>query len=64
MMLEGEAYSRRLESFSDATMQLILDVDSMNKTNAIESNRITADSELTEEEVVEKLKELQARSSR
>ena len=58
MILEGEAYSRRLEEFSDSTMQLILDVDSMSKENAIKSSEITANSGLTEEQVVAELLKL------
>lgn len=58
MLLQGEAYSRRLEEFSDSTLQLILDVDSMSKENAIKSGKITANSELAEEQVVAELLKL------
>ena len=64
MRLKGEEYSKRLEGYSDATLQLISDIKRLSKAEILEAAEITTDSELTEEEVVAKLKELQARSSR
>lgn len=58
MILSGEAYSRRLEEFSDATIRLIMKVDGTSVQLALKSDKIVANSELTEEQVVEQLKEL------
>jgi hypothetical protein len=58
MMLEGEEYSRRLAEFSDSTMQLIMDIDSISKENACKCDEITSNSELTEEQVVAELLKL------
>ena len=63
-MLEGEAYSRRLEEFSDSTMQLIIEIDSTSEVNARKCDEITANSELTEAEVVEQLIALKIQSKR
>ena len=58
MMLEGEAFSQRLRAFSDSTMQLIMDVNGASLQIALKSDKIVANSELTEEQVVAALKEL------
>ena len=58
MRLKGEAYSRRLESYSDSTIRLIMELNSMDKETALKESDITTDSELTEEQVVERLRKL------
>ena len=58
MMLEGEEYSRRLAEFSDSTMQLIIEIDSTSEAKARRCDEITANSELTEEQVVAELLKL------
>ena len=58
MRLKGEAYSRRLEKFSDATLRLIMKVDCTSVATALKASKITTNSELTEEQVVAQLKEL------
>ena len=58
MKLSGDAYSKRLESFSHFTLVLIAMVDSMSGEVVYKGHDITTDSELTEEQVIEKLLEL------
>ena len=58
MRLKGEAYSRRLESYADSTLQLISDIGTMSKEKVLKGHEITANSELTEEEVVAELLKL------
>ncbi len=58
MQLSGEAYSKRLETFSHFTLVLIVTVDSMSREIVYKGHDITTDSELTEEQVIEKLIEL------
>ena len=58
MRLSGEAYSRRLREYSDSTMQLIIDMDAISLEISRKAGDITTNSELSEEEVVEKLKAL------
>ena len=58
MILSGEAFSQRLRAFSDSTMQLIMDVNCASLQIALKSDKIVANSELTEEQVVAALKEL------
>lgn len=60
MRLQGEEYSRRLETFSDSTLQLIMDIDSTGRENALKTTEITANSDYSEEEVVKLLLELKA----
>ena len=58
MRLKGEAYSRRLESYSDSTIRLIMELNSMDKETALKESDITTDSELDETEVVRRLENL------
>ena len=59
MRLSGEAYSKRLRSYSDDTIRLIADINNgCSKKVVYEKTDITTNSELSEEEVVEKLKAL------
>ena len=58
MRLKGEEYSKRLEGFSTPTLRLLADVRSLSREAAYRASDITTDSELTEAQVVEKLKEL------
>ena len=58
MRTRGEAYSRRLETFSDNTLRLIMKADT--KATCREVTRITAETDYSEAEVVAKLKELLA----
>lgn len=58
MRLSGDAYSKRLQSFSHFTAVLITMVDSMDRESVYKGLDITTDSELTEEQVIEKLLEL------
>lgn len=61
MRLRGEEYSKRLQQFSDDTIRLISDINNGNNREiAIKMSDITTDSELTEEQVVEKILELKA----
>ena len=59
MRLSGEEYSKRLRSYSDDTIRLIADINNgCSKKVAVEMTDITTNSELSEEEVAEKLKAL------
>jgi len=58
MRLSGEAYSQRLETFSDSTIQLIMDIGGISKEKAKESIKIMTNSDYSEEEVVKLLLEL------
>lgn len=58
MRLSGDAYSKRLDSFSHFTLVLIAIVDSMSREVVYKGQDITTDSELMEEQVTEKLIEL------
>ena len=58
MRLSGDAYSKRLKSFSHFTLVLIAMVDGMSREVVYKGHDITTDSELTEEQVIEKLLEL------
>ena len=61
MRLRGEEYSKRLQPYSDDTIRLISVINNgNNKEIAIKMSDITTDSELTEEQVVEKILELKA----
>ena len=58
MRLKGEAYSRRLEEFSRSTLVLMSEIMSSTEEAALAMSDITTNSELTEDQVVEQLKEL------
>ena len=58
MRLSGEAYSDRLAKFSKSTLQLLVDVRTISREMAYKASDITTDSELNEEEVVERLEAL------
>ena len=60
MILKGEAYSKRLEKFTDDTMLLISKVMSLPREVVYQCLDIISDSELNEEEVVKRLKNLLA----
>ena len=66
MLLSGEAYSKRLEEFSDDTLRLISEVDRISREAVYKCSDITSDSDLTEEQVVEQLEALlkEAQSSK
>ena len=57
MILNGEEYSKRLASFSNSTARLISEL-MKKRITAEKSLDITSNSELTEEQVVERLKKL------
>ena len=57
MIVSGEAFSRRLESYSDDTLMLISSFDQISKELALKALEIVATTD-TEEEVVRKLLEL------
>ena len=57
MIVSGEAFSRRLESYSDDTLMLISSFDQISKEAALKALEIVATTD-TEEEVVEKLLQL------
>ena len=63
MRLQGEAYSKRLREYSDDTILLISEC--MNRPREVldRSLNITTDSELNEEEVAKRLKELLAKTN-
>ena len=58
MILNGEEYSKRLQSFSDSTAKLISEMFTISKEAAEKALDITSNSELSEEEVVRQLQEL------
>ena len=59
MYLNAEEYERRLESYTDSTLRLIMDINTTtSKKTADKALKITTNSELTEEQVVAQLKEL------
>ena len=58
MRLSGEDYSKRLRSFSHFTLVLISEVQSISKNAAEKGLGITTNSELNEEQVIEKLIEI------
>ena len=57
MIVSGESFSRRLESYSDDTFMLISSFDQISKELALKALEIVATTD-TEEEVVRKLLEL------
>ena len=58
MRLSGEAYSKRLEAYSDDTILLISEGHMLPKEWYRRARDITTNSELTEEQVAEGLREL------
>ena len=58
MRLKGKDYEQRLREYSRSTIQLIMDINHTTKEAALKKLDITTDSELTEEQVVERLKKL------
>ena len=60
MRLKGEEYSKRLEEYSDSTIKLISEMMCCTEDIYQSCRDITTDSELTEEQVAEKLLELKA----
>ena len=58
MRLHGEEYSRRLEKFSNYTLVLMSTIQMKSREMNYKSHDITTDSDLTEEQVIEKLLEL------
>ncbi len=56
--LSGDAYGKRLESFSDETMRLIMECHATTRYKSMQVHSITTNSRLNEEQVVEKLLEL------
>lgn len=58
MRLKGEAYSERLEAFSTPTLELLSEVQSLNREATYKASDITTNSELTEDQVVEQLRKL------
>ena len=59
MQLNGEAYSNRLEAYTDDTIFLIATINNTcERFEQLKMTEIISDSELTEEQVAEKLREL------
>lgn len=58
MILNGENFSKRLESFSDATVKLISETFKHSKKFADEALLIASNSEFSEEEVAQKVRVL------
>ena len=59
MRLRGEEYRKRLREYSDDTIRLIADINNGgSREAALKMSDITTDSELTEEQVVERLQRL------
>lgn len=61
MRVSGEDYSKRLRTFSNDTMQLIMQLQ--NRATFKEANRIAAETDYSEEEVVRRLKALEEKQS-
>ena len=60
MRVRGEALSQRLESYTDYTLQLIMDIkNGLSKEKALQATEIVATTD-TEAEVVKKLEKLKA----
>ena len=64
MFLNAEEYEQRLEEYSDSTIRLIMEMNNLDEETALKKLEITTDSELTEEQVAEKLLELKASNTR
>ncbi len=60
MRLSGEAYSKRLEAYSDDTILLLSQVMKLEKPEVRKGLDIVTDSELGEKQVAEKLKQIKA----
>ena len=58
MRLDGEKYSERLSTFSNFTIVLISGIGSLSREAFQKIHTITTNSELTEDQVIEKLMEL------
>ena len=58
MLLSGDEYSERLESFSHFTLVLMSGADSLSREIVCKASNIVSDSELTEEQVIKMLLEL------
>ncbi|MBO5418262.1 MAG: hypothetical protein J6A50_06655 [Clostridia bacterium] len=58
MKLKGEAYSKRLEEYSDDTIRLIMECTAQPIEIVLQATAIIADSDNTEADVVRKLKKL------
>ena len=57
MIVSGEAYSQRIAKFSNSTMRLILE-SKTSKEMSKKAHLIVANTDYTEEQVVEKIREL------
>ena len=57
MIVKGEAFSQRIKLFSDSTMQMIINAKTDKETSK-KINLIVANTDYTEKQVVEKIKEL------
>lgn len=64
MRLKGEEYDKRLEGYSYDTLLLISECMNSPREVLYRSLDITTDSELTEEEVVTRLKELLSKNKK
>ncbi len=62
MLVSGEEYSKRLETFSDDTLRLIMATTNTRATYK-KASLIIRETDNSEEEVARKLKELQATTS-
>ena len=60
MRLSAAEYRKRLREYSDGTIRLIARAHELDKENNAKARDITTDSELTEEQVVERLAKLLA----
>jgi hypothetical protein len=58
MKLSGEAYDKRLREFSDDTIRLIMQAHGLDKESVFAASEIASESDLTEEQVAEQLREL------
>ena len=58
MILNGEEYSKRLESFSHDTMLLMSKVFKRTKEGALKAMEMASDTEVTEEQLVAAMKQL------
>ena len=55
--MNGEEFSKRIETFTDTTIELIMDMTGTSKEMARKTLDIVSNPKLTEEQVVEKLLE-------
>ena len=58
MRLKEAEYAKRLAGYSRSTLELMSELNTYDRETALKKTDITTDSELTEEQVVEKLVEL------